>query len=219
MASPVQQSRHVRRLGRWLPVIIAAAVVLALAGVLAARAGEAITSRLGTSGGTSSHWRTYYDPFGLFTLRLPPAWTAQNEPGTATTNDSSGSFTVSTENITFENSSQGTGSASLDVSAYRITDTSAHQYYCRNVSDFQSFSPMNLSSTERLEDAGGVWLFTTDTGFFTVDVTIPGIMAVGYVSPSPPPTPLPASWLATDQTEMQVMLTSFQPTDSKPLSC
>lgn len=119
--------------------------------------------------------------------------------------------------ITFENPSQGSGSAKLWVIVDPVKDAFAHQYYCRNASDLQPFSPMSLSSIGHLEDADGARLFTTETGSFQIDVTIPGVKTVvGY---GPPATPLPASWLATDQTEMQMTLTSFQPTDPKPLSC
>ena len=176
----------------------------------------ASASRLG-GGGTSQNWQTYHDPDDLFTVQLPPGWTAQVESSTAAFGDRSISVSESIEMITFDDPSQGTGSAKLGVIAYPIKDASAHQYYCGISSDLQPFSSMNLSS---MAHTGALRLFTTDTASFQVDVTIPGVLVPANFGPPPPPaTPLPSSWLATDQTEMQVMLTSFQPTDPKPLSC
>ena len=220
MASPAQQPLRAGRWGRWLPVIMAAAVVVALAAVLVARAGAATASRLG-GGSTSPNWQTYHDPDDLFTLRLPPGWTAHIEPATTWYVDSSGTEKVREEMLTFDDPSQGTGSAKLWVVADPIKDDFAHQYYCQpNHAVYESFSAMNASTMEHLEDIDAPWSFTTENATFQIDVTIPGIVAMqGYGPPPPPATPLPASWIATDQTEMQMMLTSFQPTDPKPLVC
>ena len=220
MASPTQQPLPAGRTGKWLPVIMVAVVAVALAGVLVARAGAAPASRLG-GGGTSPNWQTYHDPDDLFTLRLPPGWTAQIEPATTWYIDNSGTEKVSEDMITFQDPSQGMGSANLRVVADPIKTAFDHEYYCQpNHAMYQSFSAMNLSTMEHLEDTDAPWFFTTVNGIFQIDLAIPGVTAVQGYGPVPPPaTPLPASWIATDQTEMQVMLTSFQPTDPKPLSC
>jgi hypothetical protein len=220
MESPAQQSTRVGRLGRWLPVVMVVAVVLALAALLAARAGGATASLLG-GGGTSPNWQTYRDAGGMFTLQLPPGWTAQIEPATAWYIDNRGTEKVSDDMITFQDPSQGTGSAKLWVVADPIKNAFDHQYYCEpGHAAYQSFVAMNASTMEHLEDTDAPWFFTTENATFQIDITIPGVTAVqGYGPPPPPATPLPASWIATDQTEMQAMLTSFQPTDPKPLSC
>lgn len=219
MESPAQQSTHVGRLGRWLPVIMVAAVVLALAALLAARAGIFTMHRLG-EGSTSPNWQTYHDPDNLFTVQLPSRWTVHVELSTAGFGDRSVSVTETIEMITFENPSQGTGSAKLWVVAYPIKEASAHQYYCQVASELQAFTPMSLSS---MAHSGAIRLFTTDTASFQVDVTIPGVLTPEtfgngpYAAPTP--TPLPSSWVATDQTEVNQMLASFQPTDPKPFAC
>jgi hypothetical protein len=197
-----------------------AAVVVTLVALLAARAGMATVSQLGSSE-TSPHWQTYHDPFDLFTVRLPPGWTAHIEPATTWYIDNNGTEKVSEEMLTFDNPSQGTGSAHLWVVADPIKDAFDRQYYCRNASDLHPFSPMSLSS---MAHARAVRLFTTNTASFQIDVAIPDILVPWHstpleLTPLPTATPLPATWIASDQAELQMVLTSFQPTDPKPLSC
>jgi hypothetical protein len=66
------------------------------------------------------------------------------------------------------------------------------------------------------------WIFDTGNAHFQVDVTIPGVEEP--VNPGGPiilttATPLPATWVATDQVDVGEILASFQPTDLKALSC
>jgi hypothetical protein len=181
-------------------------IVAALAAVLLVRAG-----------GTSPTWQTYHDPSGLFTLWLPPGWTAQIETSTAGYGDSSGSATVSEEMVTFDDPVQGTGSAHFWIVADPIKTAFERQYNCQDSSMLQSFSARNLST---MEQTGAVWFFTTETAYFQVDVAIPGVLAPAtFGHPLPTAAPIPATWLAADKADVNAILVSFQPTDSKPLVC
>lgn len=216
---------HEQRLARhrhprtWLAVVAVTAVVFALVAVLLLRAGVATASRPVSSGGPSPNWQTYHDPFGLSTLQLPPGWTAQIQPVTTWYIEGSKSERLSVEWVTLSDPSQGTGSAQFRIVAYPIKTAFDHQYYCRHPSDTlgHDFSPMSLST---MGNRDAVWLFNTENAAFQIDVTIPGVLVpVNFGPPPPPATPLPVSWVATDQTEVNEMLTSFQPTDPKPLTC
>jgi hypothetical protein len=161
-------------------------------------------------------WQTYRDPFGLSTLQLPPGWTAQIEPATTWYIDSSGSETVNEEMVTLANPSQGTRSARFRIVADPIKTAFDHQYVCQDPSVLQGFSPMNLATIEHRDE---VWIFTTETASFQIDVTIPGVAVPDNFAPPSPATPLPASWVATDSTDLNAMLVSFRPVDPKPLVC
>lgn len=66
----------------------------------------------------------------------------------------------------------------------------------------------------------GMWFFTIQNANFQIDVTVPGVVVPTTFGPPPPKaTPIPAAWLATDKTEVNTMLVSFQPTDPRPLAC
>ena len=211
MASPAQQWRHVGRLGKWLPWIMVAAVVVALVVALLV-----VRVRM-SSAGTSSKWQTYRDPFGLYTLQLPPGWVAQVTTSSVSYGDSSGSATTQIEMVTFDEPSQGTGSAHLYTIAWRIKTTFDHQFYCGPSTLRQGFSPMTLNTFGQ----SGVSLFVTEDAYFQINVTIPNdlVQEPDVLIPPPTPTAVPISWSATDQTVVNQMLVSFQPTDPKPLAC
>jgi hypothetical protein len=199
------------RVGRWVALAATATVVAALAAVLLARAGLSAGS-----GGASTSWQPYHDPFGLFTLRVPPGWTAHFAPTTGTFGDRYGSETERVDEVTFDDPTQGTGSAYVLVDAYPIKTAFDHQYNCQQPSDLQRYAPLTLRNME----PGGHSLFTTENASFQVDVSIPGVVTpLGFGPPPPPATPIPAAWVATDKSEVNAMLVSFQPTDPKPLTC
>ena len=217
LAGPTHEHEHEPpaqhgRLGRWMTAAAVTLVVAALAAVLLARAGL-----LAGSGGASRYWQPYHDPFGLFTLRVPPGWTVQVEPTTGGFGDRHGIVTERMDNVSFDDPAQGTGSAYVSVFAIPLQTALAHQTFCRDVNTtLQPFAPATLSSLE----PSGVWLFTTENASFQVDVSIPGVVMPTTFGPPPPPaTPIPAAWVATDKTDVNALLVSFQPTDPKPLTC
>jgi hypothetical protein len=210
------RSARRQRLGKWLPVAVAATIMAALAAVLLARASVFTTRPSAGSGGASISWQTYHDSFGLFTLQVPSDWMARTEPATTWYGTPTASTPVSFDMVTFNDPAQGAGSAHVWITAYPIKTAAARQYYCLQPSDLQRFAPRTLSSME----PGGAWLFTTENASVQIDVGIPGVvMPARFGSPRPTGTPLPAPWLATDKREVNTMLVSFQPTDTKPLAC
>jgi hypothetical protein len=107
------------------------------------------------------------------------------------------------------------------VVADPIKTTFDRQYFCQANSQPPDFSPLTLTGVEHM---GAVARFVTETAHFQIDVKIPGVLAplVGVAIPGPPlptATPIPAAWAATDKTEVNTMLVSFQPTDPKSLTC
>jgi len=204
-------SARLGRPGRWVMAAAAAVIVAALAAVLLGRAGLLAGGR-----GASGSWQLYHDPFGLFTVQLPPRWTAQFAPSTGTFGDRYGSETERVDQVSFDDPAQGTGSAYVSVIAHPIKTAFDHQYNCQQPSDLQPFVPLTLSSME----PGGHSLFTTENAYFQVNVGIPGVVTpVGFGPPPPPATPIPSTWVATDKSEVNALLVSFQPTNSKPLTC
>ena len=208
---PAHRDRLRGRLGRWVTSAEVTIVVVALAAVLLARAGLSAGG-----GGASPSWQPYHDPFGLFTLRVPPGWTAHFAPTTGTFGDRYGSETARVDQVTFDDPAQGTGSAFMWIIAHLIRTTFDHQLYCQQPANLQPYAPTTLSSLE----PAGVWFFTTETASFQVDVGIPGVVMPTTFGPPPPPaTPIPVTWATTDKTEVNALLVSFQPTDPKPLAC
>jgi hypothetical protein len=214
---PAQRGRHLRGhlgLGRWATAAAVTLVVAALATVLLGRAGLSAGG-----GGASGSWHTYHDPFGLFTLRVPPGWMAQVTRTTGSFGDRSGGVTERMDQVSFADPAQGTGpgSAFVWVFAIPLQTAVAHQTFCRELNTtLESFSPRNLRSME----PSGVWFFTTETADFQVDVGIPGVvMPARFGLPWPTGTPLPAAWVAADKSAVNAMLVSFRPTDPKPLTC
>jgi hypothetical protein len=221
---PAQRSRRRGHLGlsRWMTAAAVTLVVAALAALLLGRAG---LSGAGGVGGASTSWHTYHDPFGLFTLRVPPGWVAQVTPTTGSFGDRSGGVTERMDQVGFNNPAQGTGPGSAFVSVFAIPlqTAVAHQTVCRDLNTpLQPFAPLTLRSMV----PSGHQLFTTETASFQVDVGIPGVVMPEQVGapmqsgpPTPTPTPLPAAWVAADKSAVNAMLVSFRPTDPKPLTC
>jgi hypothetical protein len=206
------------RMRTWLPMIAVSLVVVALVAVLLVRAGAGGTSasQPGGRGVVPANWHTFHDKLGLYTLRLPPGWTAQGGVGVGPTEgNSSVSVTLTIEGFHFTDPSQGTGSAEVYIAAYPL-NAADRQFMCATTSQ-TSYPPFN-----GLQGIGSrsLYLFGTENAQFQIDVTIPGILVpVNFGPPPPAATPLPASWIATDQTDVHGILATFQPTDSKALAC
>ena len=73
-----------------------------------------------------ANWQTFHDKQGVYTLRLPPGWTAQLEPDAATYGDSAGE-----EMVIFDDPLQGTASAQIVIIVYPIPTASDRQSICK----------------------------------------------------------------------------------------
>jgi hypothetical protein len=164
-------------------------------------------------------WQTFRDKLGTYTLRFPPGWTAQGGVGAGgTVADNSGSGTLTQEGFHFTDPSQGTGSAEVFISVNPIKTAFDHQWFCQAFPAKDMHDTFHGLSAQYTGDA--TWIFETGNAHFQVDVTIPGVLVpVNFGPPPLPATPLPASWIATDQTDVQGILASFQPSNPKPLAC
>ena len=192
---------------KWGALMGLAALVVALAIGLLAHAGMFAANRPASSVATSARVQTYHDPFDLYTLQLPSAWTA--EVVTSTTGID--------EMIAFDDPTQGKGSAQVAITVNPISTEIERQYICRTFPVRLDFSGLSLSKVEQWSAQS---VFDTENASFQIDVTIPGVLApVGFGPATPTPTPLPAAWLATDTSEVNAMLVSFHPSDPMPLKC
>lgn len=205
-----------RRL-RWLRAFAGAALVVALlagfGGVALWRQGSGVTLATLT-------WRTYHDPLGLFSVRLPPGWTASVMMGGFGEGDRAASESGPDETITFSDRSLGAASASFNVYAHPITNLAlAPAFECGIATPanktFNGYPAEGDSATIR---------FNSGNASFQIFETIPGVLQpdnLGHYRPpvAPTPTPLPASIISTDRALLSDALASFQPTDAQPLAC
>lgn len=210
-----------RLLGRWLPAVVMVAVVGGLAVALLGGGGGSSPNIGSVGSADTSGWQTYHDPMEMFSLRLPPGWTAQVSDSSGTMGDRTGNMTQTTESVSLSDPAQGEASAQLIVTAEPINSDFAHHWYC------QAWPTKNDNSTFHgipAEAQPAVWLFNSANAHFQLDVTVPGVVAppheLGPISVLPPtPTPLPASVLATDQSDINGVLATFRPANASPLSC
>jgi hypothetical protein len=174
---------------------------------------------IGGGSADTSGWQMYRDPMNMFSLRLPPGWTAQVGTSSGTMGDRTGSMTQTTESVDLSDPTQGNGSARVDFSAEPITSDFARHWYC------QAFPAKDSHSTFHGIPAStqpAVWLFNSANAHFQLDVWIPGVLEPphsGSPIPAPTATPLPASWVSADQRDINGVLATFQPTNPSPLSC
>jgi hypothetical protein len=183
------------------PLMVALVIgLLVRAGVVAAKT---TTNRSASSTTASTRWQTYHDPYGLFTLQTPPAWTAQIARSY-----------MAVESITFDDPAQGKGSAQIVIDASSLDRQGA----CRLPSQLRGgFSGLTLNG---IEHTGALSIFYTENASFQIDVTIPGVLAPSKFGPATlTPTPIPMAWSSADETEVNEMLVSFHPSNPKPLKC
>jgi hypothetical protein len=174
-------------------------------------------NRSGGSAVVPANWQTFHDKLGFYSLRFPRGWTAQGGSGPGPTEgDSSGSITLTAEGFHFTDPSEGTGSAEVYIFTTPIPLNTAwdRQYFCYT-------SPQYRTAFHGLPAIGtrSVYLFDTGNASFQIDVTIPGVLVpISFGPPPPAATPIPTSWITTDQADVHGILNSFQPTDPKPLA-
>lgn len=218
-----ESPRRKRFFGRWLPVIVVVAVVGGLAAVLLGGGiGSSGGSAPGAGGGSAntSGWQTYHDPMNMYSLRMPPGWTAQVSTGSGTAGDRTGSMTVTTESVALGDPTYGDSGAKVYITAEPITSDFARHWYCGASQANQQNSSFHGIPAEHIVDA--TWLFASANAHFQLDVWIPGVLEPLHSSPpipQPTATPLPASWIAADRSDINGVLASFRPANPAPLSC
>ncbi|MGH2501007.1 MAG: hypothetical protein ACRDID_00680 [Ktedonobacterales bacterium] len=210
-----------------LPVVLLVAVIVA---VVMGFAGFALGQRFtptthgGASEGgaapvTTTGWRVYHDPLGLFTMRLPLSWSATSSLGTFSEGGPGGSDSGQTEGITFSDPALGAASPRIEVFAQQIHNPalvcSAAKPGYTSTTTFDGY-PAD-------ESLPAVILFGSGNAHFQLDETIPGVLVPENPGgPMNPPTPLPPPPAATATAERGLIvaaLTTFLPTDAKPLTC
>lgn len=171
---------------------------------------------------TPADWQTYRDPLGLFSVRMPKAWTASVETSKATVSDGTRSATETLEQIRLSDPALGDASAQVYVVASPIRNDFEREWYCEFFADFGHENPPHNLSPQTLSP--GPFLFDSTDAHFDVYAVIPHILEPPQSGPlpsypQPTLTPLPQQVIATDRTILATILNSFQPADSTPLSC
>lgn len=218
-----EHPKRSRFFGRWLPTLVVIVVVGGLAVALLGRGSGPATSSsptVGSSGSVNtSGWQVYHDPMNMYSLRLPPGWTAQASTSSGTYGDRTGSMTFTMEGVQLSDPTQGQASGQVIISAEPINSDFARHWYC------QAWPAMANNGTFHgipAQAQPAVWLFNSANAHFQLDVVIPGVLGPPHSSspmPQPTATPLPASWVATDQNDINGVLATLQPSNPAPLSC
>jgi hypothetical protein len=173
--------------------------------------------------GAPAAWQTYRDPLGLFTVRLPGAWSAHADMSQETFGDRTGSASETTEIIQFSDPALGAASARFSADAAPIRTDFERHWYCQGPS--HTNSSFHGLPAESPSDA--TWLFETANARFArfqLDVWIPGVLEPPHTSPLqltpvPTATPLPQATVAADRTIIKTILGSFQPSNAAALTC
>jgi hypothetical protein len=222
-----------RRFARWnLAAIAMTAVVVALIAALLARAGVLTSKGPASNPVGPANWQTFRDGLGLYTLRMPSSWRpTESSKTTEHVGSRYGEFSDPLEFVTVSDPAQGGASASVSIVAGPIEKTAfEHGYYCGQEQSYATHYP-HLPNVPKTFHGYAVaylgpatLLFDSAGAHFQVDTEIPGVLEPMHSSPLestpvPTATPLPATLVATDQTIVNEILASFQPTDPKPMAC
>jgi hypothetical protein len=220
--TPAASTGRPPRRRRRLAVNVLRAVVLPLAAILATVAALAAVGiplpfgLFAAAPPVPADWQTYRDPAGLFSIRLPPNWTVHFDSSVGTFGDRTGSASETNEYFNLSDPAQGDASPWVSITADPIRTAFERHWYC------QPF-PLLHDSFNGLPaqyDPQAGWIFETANAHFQVDDGIrPYIKGLGIESPPPTPTPLPPATVAADQTLVDTILGSFQPTDPHALAC
>lgn len=215
---PSESSEGTSQSRRWLRASATVALVIALlaafGGVALWRSGPGVTLSTIT-------WQTYHDPLGLFTVRLPPGWTASVDMGGFGEGDRTQHASGPDESITFSDPTLGQASAMLSVDARPITNMDLAQSM-----ECTFFQPLNATFNGYPAEVETATIrFNSGNASFQMWEAIPGVLQPDIIGPrwtppaAPTPTPLPASTVASDRALLNDALASFRPTDPHPLTC
>jgi hypothetical protein len=206
--------RHAKRVGWWVRGALGLAVVVALlAVILLVRAAH---------GPAATGWQTYRDPLGLFTVGVPPGWTAQGgQSGRLSFGGPAGSVSEVPEGVTVTNPAHGTGSGYVSIFAYYVPPAFVNGDGLCRYFGAAAYGPFP-GPPWRLTPYRGTWLVDTQNAHFQIDSAVPdvfGPLPGTPLYPPPTPTPVPARWVALDEPVVNAALASFQPAARPVSSC
>jgi hypothetical protein len=174
-------------------------------------------------------WQAYNDPLRLYTVNFPKGWVAQhNGPDTTGTEGVGGvSFELIAEDITISNPSEGSGTAKVEITAQSFAPGFPVPSNSRVLCQAPNQHVTTLNGMQAMEDLRGEqWFVWTTRTFFVIQLTIPGVEApivTGWPLPGsnyipPTPSPIPATWVSTDEAEVQGILHSLHATHTQNCS-
>lgn len=213
------RTSHVRAFGGGVVIVWALVVVTGCAMI---RPPSNTASQQHTQVSTTystTDWQVYHDPLSMFSVRLPPGWTATAGTNAYTQGTRSGSDSGQEEDVHFSDPALGNASAAIIVHAIPIHDNPvALQFGCGWRS--QETSTFNGYPADESEHA--TVLFESGDAHFQISKWIPGVLGPAHTEPDnapPPPTPQPLATVAAAREILDATLATFQPTDPKPLVC
>ena len=178
-------------------------------------AGRSVTSpaRMASTAPTSAadSWPLYHDPAGLFTVRIPPGWTARTNTSTATVGDGTGSGQEPMEETTLGDPRGSSTTITVYVSVTEFDTPFLHALTCRQGIRKGPFNA-TVAGLPATYDSRIGWVFETDQAFYQVGYLFPGY--TGSVLQASAPTPIPAATLQAGQQLMNQILATFMPSST-----
>jgi hypothetical protein len=160
-------------------------------------------------------WPLYRDPAGLFTVRIPPGWTASTNTGTATVGDRTGSGQEPTEETALGDPPNGSTTITVYISVSEFDSPFLHGLACREGTPGPTDA--TVAGLPALYNPRTGWVFNTNQAFYQVGYLYPGY--TGSVLQTSAPTPIPAATLQAGQQLMSQILATFRPSSTQPLTC
>jgi hypothetical protein len=205
----------------WLAGGALLVVVAALVVVSAVRGGAKLPSTVAvhtlprTPTSVVNSWPLYRDPAGLFTVRIPPGWTASTNTGTATVGDTTATGQETEEETALGDPRRGSTTITVYVSVSEFNSPFLHALACREGTP----RPTNatVAGLPAVYNPRTGWVFDTDQAFYQVGYLFPGY--TGSIPQASAPTPIPAATLQAGEQLMNQILATFVPSTTQPLTC
>lgn len=201
--------------GALLAVVAAAVALFTLQGTPDLRAGPGYPqAALPSSDGTP--WPFYRDPAHLFTVRIPPGWTATTSTSTATVGDRTRTAQEQMEETALTDPHAPSTTITVYITAYPFDSPVLRALTCEMAPPGGLANATVAGLSAQYTSRTG-WVFDSDTAHYQVGYLLPGY--TGSMLQASPPTPIPAADLQAGQQLMGQILATFTPSSTRPLTC
>lgn len=156
-------------------------------------------------------WHLYHDPYGFFTIGLPPGWTAQAAPpSTGIVRDKQGSGTETDYLVAFGNPPHDPAGLTVDIFYHPLSIQILRTGVCQNMSKLAPGTP-----TTRPYFEGAGWFVETNAAHFQLSYFLDNRPE----EPPYPATPIPQATQEAGAHLFARILATFTPTPNTPLQC
>lgn len=200
-------------MGRGGLALLALAIVALLAGCGNMRAAGTQTpgTHAAPAASLPAGWHLYRDPYGFFTIGLPPGWAAQTTPpSTGTVGDRQGSGTMTGYLVGLGNSHFDPTGLTVDVSYYPLSNRILRSWSCQSMAQRAPGTP-----TTRPYFAGLNWFVETNAAHYQIGYFLNN-RSEALMSPA---TPIPQAKQEADTLLFAQLLATFTPIPNTPLQC